>query len=36
MAIYGITCIDVRNEDNIVIFDAHNKTYSIEEALQHA
>ena len=27
--------IDVRNEDNIVIFDADNKVYSIEEALQH-
>jgi len=27
--------IDVRNEDNIVIFDANNKVYSIEEALQH-
>ena len=28
--------VDMRNEYNIVIFDAHNKIYSIEEALQYA
>jgi len=27
--------IDLRNEDSIVIFDANNRVYSIEEALQH-
>jgi len=27
--------IDVRNEDNIVVFDADNKVYTIKEALEH-